>query len=175
MTITRNGPETGTGKTSAESTAYQLKASYAIPLNEATTVSPYIGIRYTETSVNGYTEQGPVFPLTVNGTKQTTTDVLAGASISHKITNDLSGFISAGVVQNVGYKAGTMSGTSEVANLSTFNTGMPGSNYTSAALGAGVSYDVAKNQRISTNVGWQQKSLVNTNVGSVGVNYTIGF
>ena len=52
---------------------------------------------------------------------------------------------------------------------------MPGSSYTSAALGAGMSYEVAKNQRIGVNVGWQQKTLVNANVGSIGINYTVGF
>ena len=175
LNITRNGPEVGTATTTSSGTAYQLKGSYAIPVSEKTTVTPYVGIRYTQLNVDGYTEQGPVFPLTVNSTKQTTTDVLAGVGLSHRITDKLTGSISAGVVQNISYTAGTVSGSSEIANLSTFNTGMPGSGYTSAALGAGMSYEVAKNQRVSVNVGWQQQTLVNANVGSVGVSYTVGF
>jgi outer membrane autotransporter protein len=113
--------------------------------------------------------------LTVNGTTQTTTDAIAGASVAHRITEKVTGTLSAGVVQNISYSAGNVSGSSEIANLSTFNSNMPGSGYTSAVLGAGVSYDVAKNQRIGVNVGWQQKSLINTSVGSIGANYTIGF
>lgn len=175
LNITRNGPELGQAQTTSNGTAYQLKGSYLVPVTEKTTVTPYVGVRYTQLNVGGYTEQGPVFPLTVNSTKQTTTDALAGVGVSHKITDKLTGSASVGVVQNISYQAGTVSGTSEVANLSTFNATMPGSGYTSAALGAGMSYEVAKNQRVGVNVGWQQKTLVNSNVGSFGVNYTVGF
>lgn len=175
LNITRNGPEVGQATATSNGTAYQLKGSYSIPVTEKTTVTPYAGIRYTQLNVGGYTEQGPVFPLTVNSTKQTTTDALAGVGVSHKITDRLTGSVSAGLIKNINYQTGTVAGTSEIGGLSSFNAGLPGSGYTSVAVGTGLSYAVAKNQRIGVNLGWQQKSLINSSIASYGVSYTVGF
>lgn len=162
----------GTDKTGVKGEAYQVKVSYSKPIDMDTTVTPYVGLRQSKLNVNGYTENGPLFPLTVGSVNQKTTDVLAGVTVSHRINDDLTGTVNAGVVQNVGYSAGSVNTTSDMGN---FTAPLSGSRYTSAALGAGLSYQVAKDQKIGVNVGWQQKSLTNSNISSVGVSYTVGF
>lgn len=175
MTVTRSGPEIGVGTSTTNGTAYQLKGTFSHQTNDKTTLTDYIGIRHTKLNMGGYTETGPAFPLTVNGTQQTTTDLIAGVGVSHNVNDKLTANVNVGVIQNLSNTGGTFSGTSEIGNLQTFNTALPTTKYTSAAFGAGVTYALSKNERIGASVGWQQKSLSNASVTSYGLNYTVGF
>lgn len=177
-TITRplfDGAESGFGTLKTNSWATQIKASYAIPLTDMLTASPYVGLRYTRLNIGAYTEGGNIFPLSLNSYSQITTDLLGGVGISAKITDKLTASVSGGVVQNLKNSAGAISGNSEIYNMTQFSNIMPSQRYTSGSLGAGVSYELLPNQRVGVNVGWQQKSLINANVGSVGITYSIGF
>ena len=173
--ITRNGPESGVGKANTEGKAYQVKATYTKPITDNTSVTPYIGLRHSEVKTGGYTEQGPTFPLTVNSNTQTATDVIAGVSVSHKLTDKLTATGSAGVIQNVSSSTGSLSGTSEIGNKTTFNNALPNNGKTSVGVGAGLSYQVTKNSKVGVNVGFQDKTPSGNNVGYVGLSYTIGF
>lgn len=174
-TITRTGPETGVGKANTEGKAYQVKATYAKPIDEKTTVTPYVGLRQTEVKTGGYTEQGAVFPLTVNANTHSTTDVLAGVGVSHKLTDKLTATGAVGVTQNVSSSTGSFSGTSDIAGKGTFNNALPNNGKTSVGVGAGLSYQVTKNSKVGVNVGFQDKTPSGNNVGFVGLSYTIGF
>jgi len=162
----------GTDKTGVKAQAVQAKATYGINVNDTTSVTPYVGLRRSTFTVNGYTENGPVFPLTYSSVNQSTTDVIAGVGVNKKLTDKLSASVGVGVVHNVARDAGRVNSTSEMGSI---GSNIPGSGYTSASVGAGLSYEVAKNQRIGVNVGWQEKNLSSTNIGSIGISYTIGF
>jgi hypothetical protein len=171
--VTGSGDYTiGTDKTGVSSDAIQIKGTYSIPLDMKTTLTDYVGLRHSRTKVNGYTEQGPIFPLTYGAVDQSATDLIAGAMVSRRLTDKLTGNANVGVIQNLAYKAGSVTATSDMGN---FTAPLSGGHYTSAAVGAGLSYEVAKDQRINANVGWQQKSLINSNITSYGVSYTVGF
>ena len=174
MKITRNGPEVGVGNTTTNTKAYQVRATYAIPVDESVTVTPYVGVRRTETNVAGYTEQGPAFPLTVDGTGKVSTDAIAGVTVGKKFNDKLSGSITAGVTQRLSGSEGKVSGTSEIGGLSTFNSAIPGNGKTNTALSAGLGYNIDKTTRVGVNVGWQQRGA-NADVTSVGVSITKGF
>lgn len=179
LNINRTGSqysEDAQGKTSANGYAYQLKASYTLlPTTKRLNVTPYVGLRHSSLAINGYTETGAQFPLSYNSLTQSTTDALAGASMSYDFDDKIAGFISAGMIKNINYSAGTLSGTSGIYGLQTFNTTLPAQGYTSPTLGAGVSYDLAPHQVITISTGWQQKTLTNTSQITGAVNYTIGF
>jgi hypothetical protein len=162
----------GTDTTDVNAQAYQVKGTYTIGVDSSTVATPYIGVRYSTFNVNGYTEQGSVFPITYSAVKQNTTDVLAGIIVAKKFNDKLTGSVSAGVVQNIANEVGTVTASSDMGN---FSSPLQGGKYTSAALGAGLSYKVAPNQRIGANFGWQQKSLTNARIASYGVSYTVGF
>ena len=166
--------EAGTGTPKSTGEAVQLKATYTYPIGTRLTVNPYVGIRYTQIGINGYTESNAVYPLTYNGLTQSATDALVGVGASYNFGRVVAS-LSAGVVQNLSYTAGSLSGTSGIVNLGSYNVALPGANYTSASLGAGLSFDVARNQYLNIGLGWQQKSLVNSNVSSFNASYTIGF
>jgi hypothetical protein len=174
MTMTRQGPETGIGKMSVDNKAYQLRASYAIPATETVTVTPYAGIRYVESNYSGYTEQGPVFPLTVNSTTRNQTSVIAGVSVAKQLTENLTGNISVGVTRNLTGQSATFTGTSEIGGLSTFNTSLPSNGNTNPSVGAGVNYNINKTTKIGVNVGWQARGD-NANISSVGISLSKGF
>ena len=167
--------EAGSAATASNSVAYQIKASYSVPVYGSLTATPYLGLRHTRLYVDGYTESGPVFPLSIDSYKQVTSDLLAGISFGMPITDKVSATISAGVVRNLTNAPGAISGTSEIYNMFTFDTTNPGKKYTSGALGAGLTYEFMPNHKVGVNVGWQQKSLIDANVKSFGINYTYGF
>jgi len=174
LTVTRNGPETGVGKSSVSNQAYQLKASYAMPVDETVTVTPYAGIRYTESNYGSYTETGPVFPLTVNSTKKTSTDAVFGVSVAKQLTDKLTGSLSAGVVQNLSGQSANYTGTSEIGGLTTFNSSLPSNGSTNPTVGAGLTYSIDKTTKVGANVGWQTKGD-NANISTVGISLTKGF
>jgi Autotransporter beta-domain len=174
MTVTRDGPETGVGKSNVDSQAYQLRANYAIPVTETVTVTPYVGIRRTESNYSGYTETGPVFPLTVDATARKTTDAIAGVSVSKQFTERLSGNLSVGFTQRLKEQNPVYAGTSEIGGLSTFSNTLPGNGVTNAAIGGGFSYSVDKTTRVGVNFGIQQRGN-NANINSVGISITKGF
>jgi hypothetical protein len=174
MTMTRQGPETGIGKMSVDNKAYQLRASYAAPVNETITVTPYIGVRHVESNYGGYTETGPVFPLTVNGTTRNQTSAIAGVSLAKQLTEKLSGNVSLGITRNLTGQSATFTGTSEIGGLSTFNSSLPTNSNINPSVGAGLSYSIDKTTRVGVNVGVQQKGD-NTNISSIGISITRGF
>lgn len=174
LTITRNGPETGVGKSSVDNKAYQLRATYAMPINETVTVTPYAGVRHVESNYGGYTETGPVFPLTVDSTKRTATSVLAGATVTKQINEKLSGNVSLGITQNLSGQSATFKGTSEIASLSTFSNTIPSNGSINPSIGAGLNYSIDKTTIVGANIGWQTKGA-NADIKSIGVSLTKGF
>jgi hypothetical protein len=177
MDVTRQASawsEAGTGTSNVSGQAFQLKGTYTLPIGTRLTLAPYAGLRYTTLSNGGFTETGAQYPLTYNSLTQTTTDAMTGIGAGYNFGR-ATAFVSAGVIRNLSYSAGAVSGSSNIINLSSYNIALPGSNYTSLGFGAGFTYDVAKNQYLTTSFGWQQKSLVNTNVSNFGINYMVGF
>jgi len=162
----------GSNKTSTDGQAYQVKATYTKGLDGTTVLTPYIGVRRSTLNIDGFTPSGQLFPVTYGSVKQSTTDLLAGVSVSKKFDEKLTGTVNAGVVQNIANDAGAVTSTSDMGN---FKAPLQGGHYTSAALGVGASYEVLPNQRVSVNAGWQQKSLTNSSITSYGVGYTVGF
>jgi hypothetical protein len=155
----------------AKTQAYQVKATFTKPLDATTFVTPYAGVRYSRTSVDGYTEVGPVFPLTFGGVTQTSTDLLVGVSASTKVADGLTASVNAGVVHNLDYNAGTVTATGEPG---TYQSNLVDTRKTSASLGAGLSYAIDKETKIGASIGWQQKGTT-SDISSVGVNLTKSF
>jgi hypothetical protein len=172
-TVSGSGTYTiGLDKTGVDVKSNQVKASYAKPLSLDLTLTTYVGVRRTELKVNGFTESGSEFPLTMSGYSQTSTDLLAGVSFSKKLKENLTGSVSAGLVHNLQSSASQVSVSSDMGS---FSSNLSGGRYTSASAGAGLNYEIIKNHRIGVNIGWQQRNLYNANINSVGLSYSVGF
>ena len=178
MNITRpsvNNTESANGTTSTSGSSTQIKATYGIPVSDATFVTPYAGVRKTTVKIDGYTETGATYPLSVNEVQQVTTDFLAGVGVSHKINDKVTVSGSIGVVKNLSNNTGSLSGSSQIPGLTTFNSIIPGEKYTSVASGASLTYKIDENKAIVVSTGWQQRGLTNNNITSAAVNLVISF
>jgi hypothetical protein len=174
VSVNREGSlysESAQGKTTTSGNAYQIKTSYTQPLTNRTNISPYVGIRQTNFTTNGYTETGAQYPITYNGITQNKTDLLAGVNVSHDFDDKWSGFVSAGVITNLVNKQGTLSGTSNIIGLQTVSANLTNPGGTTPVIGAGVSYDITPTQVLGLSLGYQQQA----GIKSGAVTYTIGF
>jgi len=167
--------EAASGNTDSLGNAEQIKATYMVPISNMVSLTPFIGLRLSQLDVDGYTESGAVYPVTYNGVTQRTLDALLGANMDVKLTDRLTGSLSASVTQNLSYQSGAVSGTSAIDGLSNFSVALPGSHYTSWGLGAGLGMELSKNQRLNLGVSFQQHELAPSGIGSVSLNYTAGF
>ena len=174
VSVNREGSlysESAQGKTTTSGNAYQVKTSYTQPLTNRTNISPYVGIRQTNFTTNGYTETGAQYPITYNGITQNKTDLLAGVNVSHDFDDKWSGFVSAGVITNLVNKQGTLSGTSNIIGLQNVSTNLTNPGGTTPVIGAGVSYDITPTQVLGLSLGYQQQA----GIKSGAITYTIGF
>ena len=167
--------EAASGNTDSLGNAEQIKATYMVPISNMVSLTPFIGLRLSQLDVDGYSESGAVYPLSYNGVKQRTLDALLGTNMDIKLTDRLTGSLSASVTQNLSFQSGAVSGTSAIAGLSNFSVALPGSHYTSLGFGAGLGMDLGKNQRLNLGVSFQQHELAPSGISSVSLNYTTGF
>lgn len=181
LTVTRpqlSNTETGSGNTQFDGQGVQLSTSYLQPVTDATAVVPYLGLRYTRVNTGGYIENATATvtsPLTYNAMAQNNFSAIAGVGVKSLLVEKLTGTVSVGIQQSLKYSMANYQGTSGITGLETFSVQMPGANSAMATATAGLSYAVAKNERLGFNVLWQQQPFINTNTTTALATYTIGF
>jgi len=162
ITQTRNvvgTSEAGVGTAGLKSQALSGVVSYAMALPETSWIAaPYAGVRKTKVSRGGYTETSAVTtPLTYGDLNQDITTALAGVRMSKKYGNDLYVTASAGVEQNIGSNISTLD-ASGVTGLTATDFS---ANYakTRPVASVGMSYAVAKDQRISFSAMYRKEAF----------------
>lgn len=162
ITQTRNvvgTSEAGTGSASLKSQAISGVVSYAMPVTDSTWIaSPYVGVRKTKITRGGYTESSAVTtPLTYSDLSQDITTALAGVRMNKKYRDDLYATASVGVEQNIGSNISTLDATGVTGLTSTDFS----ANYakTRPVASAGLSYAVAKDQRINFSVHYRKEAF----------------
>lgn len=138
-------------------------------------VSPYIGMRYTQNNMGGYTEgtsSSVTAPLTYSALNTNATTALAGVGASYKVIPTVTTFASAGVETDTNTANGTYSATG-ISGLTPINFNPnPVKTRPTAMLGA--SYDVEKNQRIGITGIYRQEAYQATASTTVMATYTVG-
>ena len=165
--------EAGVGTASLNTQAVSAVVSYAIPVTSTWIASPYAGIRKTKVSRAGYTETSAVTtPLTYGDLNQDITTALAGVRMSKKYGDDLHVMASAGVEQNIGSNISTLDATGVTGLTATdFST-----NYakTRPVASVGVSYAVAKDQRISLSAMYRKEAFQSSGSTTGLLMYQVG-
>ena len=183
-TVTRSA--VGTGATASEagnggapinSQGAQITAKYGFGVAENVIVSPYIGMRYTQNNMNGYTEGTSATvtaPLTYSALNTNATTALAGIGASYKFIPQAGAFASAGVETDTNTANGSYYGTnSTIAGLTPVNfNSNPVKTRPTAMLGA--YYDVEKNQRLGINAIYRQEPYQGVSTTTVMATYTVG-
>ena len=167
--------EAGSGSSQLNSQGAQLIAKYGFGIVENIIVSPYVGMRYTQNNMGGYTEgasSSVTAPLTYSALNTNATTALAGVGAQYKFIPQATVFASAGVETDTNTSNGTYSATG-ISGLTPINfNANPVKTRPTATLGA--TYDVEKNQRIGLTGIYRQEAYQATASTTVMATYTIG-
>lgn len=177
-TMTRpvvDGTEAGSGSSTLTSQGVQAIGKYGFAVAEKTIVSPYVGLRYTQNNMGGYTEGSSASvtaPLTYSAVNTNATTVVAGLGANYKVMPDVTLLVSAGLENDLNTSNGTYSATGLYGiNPISFNSNPV---RTRATASAGAYYDLAKNQRVSLNYIFRQEQFQGVNTNAAFLTYAIG-
>lgn len=167
--------EAGSGSSNLISQGAQVTAKYGFAVMDKVIVSPYIGMRYTQNNMAGYTEgssSSVTAPLTYSALNTNATSALAGVGASYRVIPTVTTFACAGVESDTNTANGTYSATG-VAGLTPLNfNANPVKTRPTATLGA--YYDIAKNQRLGVTGTYRQEAYQAVSTTTVMATYTIG-
>jgi len=167
--------EAGSGSSALNSQGAQVVAKYGFGIAGQVIVSPYIGVRYTQNNMGGYTEGASATvtaPLTYSALNTNATTALAGVGASYKFIPKATVFASAGVETDTNTANGTYSATG-VTGLTPVNfNANPVRTRPTATLGA--YYDIVKNQRLGITGMYRQEAYQATASTTVMATYTVG-
>jgi uncharacterized protein YhjY with autotransporter beta-barrel domain len=166
--------EAGTGKTNLNTQSYVGELSYAFNYQDSTIVRPYFALRYTNIKQDAYTEDSTVStPLSYAKLGDRSTTALMGVKLNHSLTPRTNLTASLGIEQDINHKTDQLT-ASGVADLTSenFNSNIK---RTRPVASAGAYYAVAKNQRLSGEVYYQQLPFQSTGSTTAYFNYMIGF
>lgn len=181
LTVARSGnstTEAGRGTSSFDGQAYELRASYVKPLNDSLTLSPYVGLRYSRITLGAYTESANsqvASPVSYNSVTQDMSSVIAGANLSLRMTEKITGTAGLGVQQSLDYKMSTYSGSSNIPGLTTFSQPMADNSDTLATASATASYDISRKERLAVSAFWQEQPSFHKGTTSIVATWTKGF
>ena len=177
-TITRQvvgASEPGSGSSQLNSQGAQVTAKYGFAVLPEVIVSPYVGMRYTQNNMGGYTEGASAtvtVPLTYSALNTNATTALAGVGASYRFIPKATLFASAGVESDTNTANGTYS-ASGLNGLTPINfNANPVKTRPAATLGA--YYDVEKNQRIGITGIYRQEPFQAVSTTTVMATYTVG-
>jgi hypothetical protein len=169
--------EAGSGSSTLNSQGAQVTAKYGFGIMDNVIVSPYVGVRYTQNNMGGYTEgtsSSVTAPLTYSALNTNATTALAGVGASYKVIPTVTAFASAGVETDTNTANGSYSATSpSISGLTPVNfNANPVKTRPTATLGA--YYDIVKNQRLGITGIYRQESYQAVSTTTVMATYTIG-
>ena len=168
--------EAGRGRTDLNTQSYVGELSYAFQYQDSTIVRPYFAVRYTNIKQDAYTEDttaSVTAPLTYAKLSDRSTSALMGVKLNHALTPRANLTASLGLEQDINHKTDQLT-ASGVADLTSenFNNNIK---RTRPVASAGAYYAVAKNQRLSGEVYYQQLPFQSTGSATAYFNYMIGF
>jgi hypothetical protein len=174
-----NTSEAGSGKSSLKSQSYLAELSYAFQYEDKTLVRPYAGLRYTHLKQDGYTEATVASsvedPLTVAALRDKSATALLGVKVNRSLTDKATLTAQLGLEQDLHHKVGNYSAADTVGSDLTAITFNSNIKRTRPVASFGAYYAVAKNQRLSGEVYYQQLPFQSTGSATAYVNYMIGF
>ena len=165
--------EAGRGRTDLNTQSYVGELSYAFQYQDSTIVRPYFALRYTNIKQDAYTETGVSTPLSYAKLGDRSTTALMGVKLNHALTPRTNLTASLGIEQDINHKTDQLT-ASGVADLTSenFNNNIK---RTRPVASAGAYYAVAKNQRLSGEIYYQQLPFQSTGSATAYFNYMIGF
>ena len=169
--------EAGSGSSNLISQGAQVSAKYGFGIADDLIVSPYVGVRFTQNNMAGYTEGTSatvIAPLTYSALNTNSTTALAGVGANYRVIPTVTTFASAGVETDTNTANGTFSATNAAIGTLTpvnFNANPVKTRPTATA---GAYYDIEKNQRLGITGIYRQEAYQAVSTTTVMATYTIG-
>lgn len=179
-TVTRSVVGTsdpGSGSSNLTTQGAQVQAKYGFAIGDSSVVSPYAGMRYTQSNMGGYSEgynSNVTAPLTYQALNTNATTAIAGLGVTHKPIPVVTLLASAGVESDTNTSNGTYNAYSvKIPGLTpiSFNANPVKTRPTASV---GVYYDVEKNQRLGITGIYRQEPFQAVSTTTVMATYTIG-
>jgi hypothetical protein len=168
--------EAGRGRTDLNTQSYVGELSYAFNYQDSTIVRPYFALRYTRIKQDGYTEDttaAVTSPLTYAKLSDRSTSALMGVKLNHSLTPRANLTASLGIEQDLDHKSDQLDATG-VSGLTSENF-YNDIRHKRPVVSLGAYYAVAKNQRLSGDIYYQQLPFQSTGSATAYFNYMIGF
>lgn len=174
--ITRDvagGSEAGRGSTTLTTESYVGELSYAFNYGTSTLLRPYLAVRYTNIQQDGYTETGVSTPLTFTALKDRSTSALLGVKVNYLLAPKMNLTGSLGIEQDLEHKVDNLA-ASGIAGLTSesFDNSI---NRTRPVASVGAYYEVAKGQRLTAEIYYQELAFQRTGSTTAYINYMVGF
>lgn len=167
--------EAGSGSSNLNSQGAQVIAKYGFGVVKDVIFSPYVGVRYTQNNMGGYTEatsSSVTAPLTYSALNTNATTALAGVGVNYRVVPQAMLFASAGVESDMNTSNGTYSATG-VTGLTPINFN-PNPVKTRATATLGAYYDIEKNHRVGITGIYRQEPFQSVSTSTVLATYTVG-
>lgn len=167
--------EPGSGSSTLNSQGAQVTAKYGFGIMGKVIVSPYVGVRYTQNNMAGYTESASstvTAPLSYGALNTNATTALAGVGASYQVIPAVTTFASAGVETDTNTSNGSYSATG-INGLTPVNFN-PNPVRTRPTATVGAYYDIVKNQRFGVTGIYRQEAYQAVSSTTVMATYTIG-
>jgi hypothetical protein len=169
--------EAGSGSSKLNSQGAQVTAKYGFAITDKLIATPYIGVRYSQSNMGGYTEASTsavTAPLTYSALNTNATTALVGVGASYKLIPAITGFASAGMETDTNASNGVYTASNvSIGTLAPVNLNPnPVKTRPTATLGA--YYDIAKNQRLGVAGIYRQEAYQAVSTTTVLATYMIG-
>ena len=147
--------------------------SYAFNYGTSTLLRPYLAVRYTNIQQEGYTETGVSTPLNFTALNDRSTSALLGVKVNHHLAPKINLTGSLGIEQDLEHKVDNLA-ASGIAGLTSesFDNSI---NRTRPVASVGAYYEVAKGQRLSAEIYYQELAFQRTGSTTAYINYMVGF
>jgi hypothetical protein len=168
--------EQGQGSTKVSTFGAQAVGRYGFDIATDTVISPYLGLRYMKSSIDGFSEAASsivALPLTYSAFGSNATTAVLGGQLDYRI-GPWSAWLNLGMEYDLKYTSDvvTVAGFGNVSGGGNYNPNNVRSRFVSGAYGA---YDIAKNQRVSLGANFRQTEFSGVNSASLMAFYSIGF
>ena len=184
VTVTRSSSladtEAGSGKARLDSFAAGAELGYGVAWAGALTTTPYVGLRYTQTTRGAYQEaatQGMVdYPISYNAFHQRLGTATAGLRLNGMVSERIGLQAGAGVDFHFHRPSSAYTGASAIYGLETFS--LPGAltaRRLSAVGNAGLFYQIDRTQRLTGNVSVRGQAFSSQPAVSVMGGYQAAF
>ena len=173
-TIFLDNTEAGSGSADITSKAFLGQISYGKKLGENLSITPNLGILYSQIARDSYSEtSGADFPIYYEKMKQSSTAAIASVNINFNAAKNLDLKIGGGLEHNLQSKIDGYAGN--ISYMGAFDIESPHITRNRIFANIGSTYSIAGNKKITSSIYYGKQQFNNADAAIVYLGYVAGF